>query len=131
MRGDEPEEGTSEGLSTTIPGTWPLPGPEPVSRPSTLQVEVLGGPMDGQRRRVNKTSLTIGRASSNDLPLHLDPLVSTRHARIVCEGRSYWLEDLDSSNGTWVGDERIAGRVLISPGAVFAVGDTRLEFLPA
>ena len=95
-----------------------------------MQVEIVGGPMDGERTRVARSSFSIGRGERNDLSLRLDPLVSTRHARIVREGRSYWLEDRESRNGTFLGDERIGRRTLIGPGTIFMLGDTCLEFTP-
>ena len=57
-------------------------------------------------------------------------MVSTRHARIVREGRSFWLEDLGSRNGVYLGDERLTERALIGPGTTFTVGQTQLEFMP-
>ena len=102
-----------------------------LGEPAGIQLEVMGGPMDGHRGRATKASFTVGRGPMNDLALHLDPKVSLKHARIVQEGHHYWLEDLGSSNGTYLGDQRITERVLIGPGTVFTVGDTGLEFLPA
>jgi pSer/pThr/pTyr-binding forkhead associated (FHA) protein len=96
-------------------------------RPSGILVEVVGGPMDGERRHGPSGTLTIGRAQENDLALFVDPSVSTRHARIVIENGQYWLEDLGSTNGTYLGEGRVQGRVLIGPGTVFVVGRTTLE----
>jgi len=96
-----------------------------------IQLEVVGGPMDGERRRVETASFAIGRGEMNDLTLHQDPTISNRHARIAREGRHYWLEDLNSSNGTFIGDKRIRERSLIGAGSVFVVGRTTLEFMPS
>ncbi len=95
-----------------------------------IQVEVVGGPMDGLRNRVSSPSFSIGREADNDLALAGDPMVSARHARIVREGHHYWLEDLDSRNGVYLGDRRLTERVLIGPGTTFTVGRTQLEFMP-
>ena len=65
--------------------------------------------------------LTVGRALENDLPLPLDQVVSGRHARLVREGRHYWLEDLGSRNGTNVNDQKVSDQVL-SSGDVIKVG---------
>ncbi len=93
-------------------------------------VEVMGGPMDGRRSRVDTSTFTIGRDPGSDLPLNHDTLVSSHHARIVREGNHYWLEDLDSRNGVFLGDQQLAERVLIGPGTTFTVGRTQLEFTP-
>ena len=93
-------------------------------------VEVIGGPMDGLRNRVETPWFTIGRDAGNDLPLGMDPMVSGRHARIVREGQHFWLEDLGSRNGVYIGDQKLAQRVLLGPGSMFTVGRTQLEFMP-
>jgi len=95
-----------------------------------IQVEVVGGPMDGLVAKVSRTYLTIGRGEMHDISLPLDLMVSSSHACIVREGDHYWLEDLGSRNGTYIGDERIVKRTLIGPGTIFVVGRTCLEFMP-
>ena len=96
-----------------------------------LTVEVVGGgPMDGLRNRVATPSFTIGRGAGNDLALAQDPMVSSRHARIVREDHHYWLEDLGSRNGVFLGDRRLSQRSLIGPGTTFTLGQTQLEFMP-
>lgn len=103
---------------------------EPQKEVWNIQVEVVGGSMDGLRSRVSSPSFTIGREAGNDLALVKDPMVSAHHARIVREGHHYWLEDLDSRNGVYLGDQRLSERVLIGPGTTFTVGRTELEFMP-
>lgn len=95
-----------------------------------IRVEVLGGPMDGLRARTDEQRLLIGRANDNDLCLALDPGASSRHACIGRVGNSYWLEDLDSRNGTYLGEERLRGRTPVSPGTTFTVGRTQIQFMP-
>jgi pSer/pThr/pTyr-binding forkhead associated (FHA) protein len=94
-----------------------------------MQVEVVGGPMDGMRRRVTRSVFTIGRGESNELSLGLDVTVSTHHARIIKEEDHYWLEDLDSRNGTYVGDQRISTRTPIGSGTLFIIGRTCVELV--
>ena len=96
----------------------------------TLQVEVVGGPLDGQRCTVPGSAMTIGRDEDNDLSLKIDRMASARHARIVREGDHFWLEDRNSRNGTFLGDRRIRERTLIGPGTLFTIGRTSLEFDP-
>ena len=97
----------------------------------TIQVEVVGGPMDGTRGRVTNDNFVIDRGNANDLCLPLDQMVSMQHSCISREGQHFWLEDLNSSNGTYFGDVRIDSRTLIGPGTIFIVGKTTLEFMPA
>ena len=96
----------------------------------SIHVEVVGGPMDGRGVTVTGGTLTIGREEGNDFVLALDSMVSAQHSRIVKEDEHFWLEDLESRNGTYFGDERIQAKALIGPGTLFTVGKTCLEFMP-
>ena len=98
---------------------------------AAIRLEIVGGPMDGVSAQALCDVLVIGRSPRSDLCLHLDPLVSASHARIVRDGNAYWVEDLNSRNGTYIGEERIGERTLIGPGAQFVVGNTCLEFVAA
>lgn len=101
--------------------------PDDVGR---IQAEVVGGPMDGLNAATNGDVLHLGRANANELTLALDPMVSSRHCRIRREGQHYWLEDLGSRNGTWLGDRPLQAPTLIGPGTSFTVGRTLIEFQP-
>ena len=94
----------------------------------SIEIEVVGGPMDGERIRITGSVVTMGRADDNDPCLGLDATVSTRHARIVRDHDSFWLEDLGSTNGTYVDEQRIHERTRIGPGTLFTIGRTCLEF---
>jgi pSer/pThr/pTyr-binding forkhead associated (FHA) protein len=132
--GDQPatrDRPPADGLSSTqIVPVRPRPDHqiEP-ERIGFMHLEVIGGPMDGVTTRVTEDELLLGRGAGCDLPLRLDPLVSTKHARIVREGQSFYLEDLGSRNGTYIGEQRIEGRTLIGPGSIFVLGNTCLEFM--
>lgn len=73
-----------------------------------------------------KHNLVIGRRL--ELPVHLnDPKASREHAKIVLESGTYVLVDLNSTNGTFVNDERVS-RVVLENGTIFRVGHTRILF---
>ncbi len=101
-----------------------------VQQVGPIWVEVVGGPMDGLKRHVLGDTLTLGRSEENTVVLSVDPMVSGRHARIVRDGDDVFLEDLESRNGTYVGETRIARRLPIQPGTIFSVGTTAVEFMP-
>lgn len=114
----------------------PLTRPRPdrsigAEAPPAIRLEVLGGPMDGITVRKDADAVTIGRDPDSDFALPLDATVSSHHARIVREGGAFWLEDLASRNGSFVGDHRVEGRVAITAGTLFVLGSTCLEFVPA
>ena len=66
------------------------------------------------------TSLTVGRALTNDVAL-LDPTVSRRHASLVVDESGIDLSDLGSSNGTFVNGERVE-RARLNVGDVLTFG---------
>ena len=89
-----------------------------------VKLMVLGGPMDGLELDVDGPELTIGRRDDQDFCLLLDPAVSRRHARLTVKGDVYWLEDVDSSNGVFIGDreDKIKGRVKLPLDTTFRLG---------
>lgn len=78
-------------------------------QPVGLEVSTAGVPAEAQSR-----ILTIGRLPECDLHIP-SPLVSREHARMLWEAGHWVLEDLGSTNGTFVNGERLAGRVTLYP----------------
>lgn len=70
--------------------------------------------------------LTIGRGSRNNMPLS-DPKVSRNHAQIRRTPQGYMIHDLNTTNGTFVNEEKITSQIL-RDGDEIRVGDTRLQF---
>ena len=72
----------------------------------------------------------LGRDSSarGSIP---DASLSRRHARITVRGGTATLEDLDSKNGTWVGEERLTAPKVLSDGDAVRLGLVRLVFRAA
>jgi ABC transport system ATP-binding/permease protein len=68
-----------------------------------------------------KSEITIGRDESVDLPI-TSPAISRRHAKLTREGDGYVLEDLGSSNGTFVNDQRLSGRHPLKSGDQVRLG---------
>jgi two-component system cell cycle response regulator len=81
------------------------------------------------RRRPLDGPVLLGRDPSCDLVLDLDD-VSRHHARILPEGTGHVLTDLGSTNGTFVGDERVTRRVLRA-GDLLRVGSALVRYLAA
>lgn len=69
--------------------------------------------------------LSLGRGEENDIVV-ADPRVSRRHARILLDAGVPAIEDLDSSNGTFVNGAEIE-RQILAPGDVIVVGETELR----
>jgi Protein of unknown function (DUF3662)/FHA domain len=73
--------------------------------------------------------MTLGRRSSNDIPLP-DLKVSRRHLRFELSGGAWYLTDLDSTNGTRINGQDVTGRNRLRSGDIIEVGLQRLRFGP-
>ncbi len=81
----------------------------------------------GAEFAVGSTPVTVGRVDGNDLVLDGDEFASSRHARIEARSDGIWVQDLDSTNGTFVNGARVVGAERMSPGDVLRVGETDLR----
>jgi hypothetical protein len=81
----------------------------------------------GDEFPVNSAPVTVGRGGQNDLVLIGDDFASARHARIELRGDGVWVQDLDSTNGTFVNGSRVAGAQRLDHGDVLRVGETDLR----
>ena len=80
----------------------------------------------GEAYELDTSPLTLGRGANNDIPLPGDEFSSARHARIEARGDGVWVQDLDSTNGTYVNGARVAGAQRVRGGDVLRVGETDL-----
>jgi pSer/pThr/pTyr-binding forkhead associated (FHA) protein len=80
------------------------------------------GPTPGLRFELSRRSLLLGRDPASDLPIN-DGEVSRRHARFIAQSGGYAVEDLGSTNGTFVDGQRIKSVMPLQPGAVVRFGD--------
>jgi pSer/pThr/pTyr-binding forkhead associated (FHA) protein len=69
----------------------------------------------------------IGRASDNHIIIE-DPFASTHHAVIFWRDRQWWLEDLESHNGTRLNDDVMTEPSVLTSGDVIYIGETELKF---
>jgi hypothetical protein len=91
-----------------------------------LEREVASLVVDGQRHELRKRRTVIGRSKDCDLQLD-DANASRRHAELRQEGTSYWIIDLDSTNGLEVNGRR-AKRAKLDTGDRITIGSTDLVF---
>jgi len=82
----------------------------------------------GNNRFPLKGVNTIGRKPGNDIVLE-DADVSGQHAQIKVDGSVYILEDLQSTNGTFLNDSRISSPVRLNSGALIKLGGTQIQFV--
>jgi FHA domain len=72
--------------------------------------------------------LSVGRGAVNDIVLAGDEFSSTRHARLEPRRDGVYVEDVGSTNGTFVNDELLTRELRLTPGDVIRIGDTYLRF---
>jgi pSer/pThr/pTyr-binding forkhead associated (FHA) protein len=98
----------------------------PKRRGSPTHVVVTEGSNVGERADLDHAPILIGRG--NDAAIRLDDdYVSTRHARIAASGDQWFVEDLGSTNGTYIGTVRITQPTTITLGTQIRIGKTILE----
>ena len=92
-----------------------------------IVVLVASGPLKGHKYFVKSDSkILIGRSEEANIRIGYDDFCSRRHAVIYWEGDSCFIKDLDSTNGTFVNNRRIHGKVELTKGDTIGLGDTEL-----
>lgn len=94
-----------------------------------MHLIVERGPIPPQSISLEQDQLSVGRSNANDLVM-ADPEVSRKHARLLRdEAGGYGIEDLGSTNGTFVNGERISHLTALQNGDAIELGDTvRLRY---
>ncbi len=87
-----------------------------------FQFVMRSGPTPGAAYPLESDQLTIGRDAVNGVAIN-DAEVSRKHARLSFQGGKYVIEDLGSTNGTFVNGQRLSGPVVLKPGDVVSLGE--------
>jgi len=126
-RAPEEPDGQVESGATMI--YKPKAGAAPVAddaQPPEVEREAAVLAWDGQTMRVDKRRVLLGRSRECDIQVD-DANVSRRHAELRQEGSTYWIVDLDSTNGIEVNGKRVK-RGKLESGDTFTVGSTEISF---
>jgi pSer/pThr/pTyr-binding forkhead associated (FHA) protein len=83
---------------------------------------VRQGPIPGQIFELNRNEISIGRDISNDFVIN-DAEISRKHATLTLEGDRYKIEDLNSTNGTYIDGQRLIGPHVLAIGEIIMFGD--------
>jgi hypothetical protein len=89
----------------------------------SFKLSVRQGPRPNLVFELDQDSYTIGREAGNEIVIE-DPQVSRRHATLTRQGATYLLEDIGSTNGTYVNGKRVTAPVLLSNGDMIGLADT-------
>jgi pSer/pThr/pTyr-binding forkhead associated (FHA) protein len=128
---------SSRRRAETAPGPQP-PLPPPVSAPRVKakpvrtsrqmpqQLLVTAGSLAGTSLGLTDQQITIGRAGDATLVLS-DDYASTRHARLFPQDGQWLVEDLGSTNGTYLDRQKVTGPTPVPVGVPIRIGKTVLE----
>lgn len=90
---------------------------------------VTEGALQGTTVTLGTTPVTLGRAHDSTLVL-TDDYASNKHARLYPTGDDWTLEDLGSTNGTWLGATKVTRPVAVPIGVPIRIGKTAIELRP-
>jgi len=93
------------------------------------QLVVTAGALAGTRITLGEQPITIGRAEDSTLVI-TDDYASARHARLVPRAGQWLLEDLGSTNGTYLDRTKVSGPTSVPLGVPIRIGRTALELRP-
>ena len=101
--------------------------PEPNGFEPRLLVERAPGHESGVAYDLPESGATLGRG---DVEIQIeDPFASSRHARITRQGNVLMIEDLGSTNGTYLNEEPLSGPQPLHPGDRIRIGDSEFSYL--
>jgi pSer/pThr/pTyr-binding forkhead associated (FHA) protein len=98
----------------------------PATTSTVAKLVITSGPKAGLEVPLGSEPMSIGRSSESGLVIR-DDYTSSHHARLLLWGDQWMLQDLDSTNGTFLNGERVGAPVAVSIGAPIKVGATTFE----
>ncbi|MCL3860787.1 FHA domain-containing protein [Actinotalea sp. K2] len=114
---------------SSAPARAPSPAPStPIPRRDSnpRRLVVTAGPLRGTTLPLTSSAILIGRAPSCTLVLD-DDYSSSRHARVFPQDGQWFVEDLGSTNGTFLGRQRVEEPTSVTVGSQIRVGQSTLE----
>jgi hypothetical protein len=109
------------------PARPPAPRPKPKRKgKAATQLVVTEGSLAGTRISLGEQPIMIGRANDSTLVL-TDDYASSRHARLTSREGDWYVEDLGSTNGTYLDRTKVSGPTLVPGGVPIRIGKTVLE----
>ena len=83
---------------------------------------------EGSELQLDSVPLTVGRDAQNDIALRGDQFASARHARFDPRPDGIWIEDVGSTNGTYLNGVKLKRAKRLDPGDVVRIGETDLRY---
>ena len=121
------------GRAPSVPVPQPAAAPRPAKQAKPArrkgtprQLVVTEGSLQGTAVTLGDAPVTLGRAHDSTLVL-TDDYASNKHARLAPTADGWTLEDLGSTNGTYVGTTKVSRPTPVSVGSQIRIGKTVLE----
>jgi pSer/pThr/pTyr-binding forkhead associated (FHA) protein len=102
---------------------------EPPAKVQARELVVTEGPLAGTTLELSGTPILLGRAQDATLVLE-DDYASGRHARLFPQGTRWFIEDLGSTNGTYLGGSQLTRALPVEFGVPIRIGKTVIELRP-
>jgi hypothetical protein len=115
----------ASGLRVTVPGFRRSSG-DKVRGKAPRQLVVTHGALSGTRISLDGRPIMLGRADDSTLVLD-DDYASTRHARLSMRGTDWYVEDLGSTNGTYLDRAKVTAPLRVPLGVPIRIGKTVIE----
>lgn len=115
----------ASGLRALVPGRRATARASRGGR-AARQLIVTHGALAGTRVSLDSRPIMLGRADDSTLVLD-DDYASTRHARLSLQGEEWYVEDLGSTNGTYLDRAKVSGPTRVPLGVPIRIGKTVIE----
>lgn len=120
----------ASGLKVNLPSLRPgKQKPKSRGKKVARQLVVTHGALSGTRIALDGKPILIGRADDSTLVLD-DDYASTRHARLSLRGDDWYVEDLGSTNGTYLDRAKVTAPLRVNLGVPIRIGKTVIELRP-
>lgn len=120
----------ASGLRVALPrAATPRPRRAPRGGKVARQLVVTHGGLAGTRITLGTQAVLLGRADDSTLVL-TDDYASTRHAKLSPRGTDWYVEDLGSTNGTYLDRDKVTSPVRVPLGTPVRIGKTVIELRP-
>jgi FHA domain len=108
----------------------PSQAAELAALPDSGRLVVVSSPAlrEGEELTLNSSALLLGRGAENDVNLARDEYASSKHARVEPRRDGVWVEDVGSTNGTYLNGIRLTRAKKLALGDVVRVGETELRY---
>jgi hypothetical protein len=117
----------TEQFSQQKPAPAPSSGPQMATTQTASKLVITSGPKTGTEFPLATEPITIGRSSDSSLVIR-DDYTSTHHARLMLWHDDWMLQDLDSTNGTFLNGKRVTVPTKVPLNTTVKIGATSFEF---